>query len=197
MEASMRAHRIVLTLLLVSTLALALPAFAQGETKDSGMGSGMMGQGMTGQGMTGHPDMRPGQGMGQGGLMMMGMMGGCPMMGMMGGQGGPEAMVQGRLDYLKDELNIKKSQTKAWDAFAEAMRANAQSMMAMRGQMMAQMGEGAPSATQMLEAHMTMMESRLQAMRSLKPAMDELYKSLGSKQRKRADELMPGVGCMM
>ncbi len=178
----MRFYRITQVLLVLATLAIAAPGFAQDETKQIGaMGQGMMDR----------------HAMGPGGLMMMGMMSGCPMMGMMAQQGGPEAMVEGRLGYLKDELGIKKSQTKAWEAFAEAMRANAQSMMGMRSQMMAQMGQGMPTAAQMLDAHMAMMESRLEAMKKFKPAMDALYRDLSSKQRKRADEIMPGVGCMM
>lgn len=188
----MRFYRITPVLLVLATLAISAPGFGQDQTRQQGTQQGTMGPGMMGG-----QSMGPGQGMGPGGLMMMGMMSGCPMMGMMAQQGGPEAMVEGRLGYLKDEIGIKRSQTKTWGAFAEAMRANAQSMAEMRGQMMAQMGQGVPSATQMLDTHMAMMESRLEAMKTLKPAMDALYKDLSSKQRKRADALMPGVGCMM
>lgn len=77
-----------------------------------GMGMGMMGQG---------------GGMGMGGPMMgSGMMGGGMMRGM-AMMMGPER-VEGRLAFLRAELNVTDAQQKAWNDFAAAMRSAAKSL---------------------------------------------------------------------
>ena len=94
-----------------------------------GMGMGMMGGG----------DMGP--------MMQQMMRGMMPMMqGMMAQRGrdrmdGPTAMmaphrIEGRIAFLRTELNITDAQTSAWNAFADVLRAQAGGMEAMRSRMM-------------------------------------------------------------
>jgi hypothetical protein len=123
----------------------------------------MMGQGMMGQG-----------GMG------MGMMG--PMMG--------ASHVEGRIAFLKTELNITEPQQKLWDAVADAMRANAKGMGGMPGGM-AMMGSAA-TLPDKLATREKAMAAHLEQLRALKTAVAPLYAALGDEQKKTADELMSG-----
>jgi hypothetical protein len=155
-----------------------------------GMGPGTMGpDSEQGPGMMG-PDSGEGGGMmgrGMGGTM--GMMGGCPMMG--GGSMYPE----GRVAFLKAELAITDAQAKVWDAYAEALKKNMQGMQGMRETMMAARAGKSPVAR--LDAHVTAMEGRLQALKDLKPMLTSLYDALSDDQKKKADQLLMGMGCMM
>lgn len=144
---------------------------------------------------------------------MMGMMGGgCPMIGMMGrgmmrsgmggqgtmGQGmmgrGPrmDAMAQGRLAYLKRELDITEAQTEAWNGYAEAVRARVDLMQGMRQGMHDTMQKG--TATERMDARIAAMEAMIDSMKALKPATEKLYSVLTDEQKKLADQLI-GVDC--
>jgi len=48
-----------------------------------------------------------------------------------------------------------------------------------------------------LDAHITTMESRVSALKAIKPALSNLYAALNADQKKKANELLTGVGCMM
>jgi LTXXQ motif family protein len=189
----------IATVASLAAIGLGQPtAFAQEQTdKSPDMGMGGMEHGMMGadknEGMKG-PGMGGGM-MGKGG--MMGMMGGgCPMMGMMMGGGGEMPMYrEGRIAFLKAELAIADVQTTAWDAYAEALKKNMQSMQDMHKTMMA--ARAGKSAVERLDAHVTAMESRLQALKDIKPALTALYGTLSDDQKKKADELLTGMGCMM
>jgi len=41
------------------------------------------------------------------------------------------------------------------------------------------------------------MESRIAALKEVKPALANLYEALSSDQKKKADELLTGMGCMV
>lgn len=149
-------------------------------------------------------------GMGPGGMGMMG--GGCPMIGMMGqgmmgpgmwgqGNGGPgmmarqprvEAVVEGRLAYLKGELEITDTQTEAWTGYAEAMTARIDLMQGMRQGMYEAMQSGA--AIERMDSRIAGMEAMLEAMKGLKPATESLYGVLTDEQKELADQLI-GVDC--
>ena len=191
----------------VALLSLALfattPALAQQQSSPvpqprpggpAAMGApGMMrGPGMTG--MMGGPGMT---GM-MGGPGMMGMMGGPGMMGMMGGgmmgMGGmmmaPEH-IEGRLAFLKTELEITDAQMAAWNAFADALRANAKAMAATRATMMQTMHQGAgTTAPQMLELHEKHLAQHLEAVKRTRATLEPLYAALSDQQKKTADELL-------
>jgi len=149
-----------------------------GSNKDGGMmGGGMMGRGM----------------MGQGGMMeMMGR--GCPMMGMM--MGGDMPMYRaGRIAFLKAELAITDAQTNVGDDYADALKKNMQSMQDMHKTMMAASTGKTP--VERLDARLTAMEGRLQALKEIKPKLAALYDVLSDDQKKKADQLLTGMGCMM
>lgn len=140
----------------------------------------------------------------------MGMMGGgCAMMGMMGpgmmgggpwGQGfmgqGPggmmqprmDAMIDGRLAYLKGELGITDAQAEAWAGYADAVRARVGLMQGMRQSMFDAMQTG--TALERMDVRIANMEAMLQAMKDLKPATEKLYAALTDEQKKVADDLI-------
>ena len=131
---------------------------------------------------------------------MMGMMGGgCSMMGMMGqgmmGQGmmgGRQAkmgaMADGRLAYLKGELDITSAQTEVWNGYAEAVKSRVATMQGMRQGMMDTMQTG--SATARMDARIKGMEAMVESMKAVKPATGKLYGVLTGEQKKIADQLI-------
>lgn len=168
---------------LIAMIALGLAGTAsaqapqgQGPMMGPGIGPGMMGRGMMGPGM-----------MGMGGM--------CPMLGMT--QQGEEAppFIEGRLAFLKAEIGITEPQQAAWNAYSEALKKNLQSMAGMRQTMITAMAGKTP--VERLEAHLTAMESRQKALQELKPALTKLYEALDAEQKKKADQILTGMGCMM
>ena len=138
----------------------------------------------------------------------MGMMGGgCPMMGMMGrgmmgrgwsdDQGGRHmmgrhprmgAMVDGRLAYLKSELEITDAQAAAWDAYATAVEGRVETMQGMHEGMMETMTAG--TAIERMDVRIAGMEAMLESLKAMKPATEGLYAALSDDQKKLADELI-------
>ena len=199
-------------LVIMSALVMtaAFPAMAQQDQQQApmmGQGQGgMMGQGGRG-GMMGQGGM-----MGRGGMMGQDMggqdMSGCPMMGDMMGFGirgmkqgmGHGAMMhsvpmmEGRLAYIKADLEIADAQMAAWDAYANAVRARHATMEGMRAEMMQAKESG--SALQRLDARIKAMESKLDSLKALKPVTEGLYAVLSDEQKKKADQLLGG-GCGM
>jgi hypothetical protein len=204
-------------------MTAAFPAMAQQDQQQApmmGQGQrGMMGQdqgGMMGQGQGGMmgQDGMMGQGgmMGRGGMMGQDMggqdMSGCPMMGDMMGFGrrgmkegiGHGAMMhsvpmmEGRLAYIKADLEITDAQMAAWDAYAAAVRARHATMEGMPAEMMKAKESG--SALQRLDARIKAMESKVEGLKALKPVTEGLYAVLSDEQKKKADQLLGG-GCGM
>jgi len=139
-----------------------------------------------GMGMRGMP---MGQGMG-----MMEMMQECPMMGMrMGGGMMPHAA--GRVAFLQAELGIKDAQKGVWDAYAAALRKNLESMQGMHATMM--QVKDAKSPVERLDAHIAAMKTRVASLEEVKPTLAALYAALDEEQKKKADQLLTGMGCMM
>jgi hypothetical protein len=128
---------------------------------------GMMGQGMTGPGMMG-------QGM------------------MTGRQARMGAMVDGRLAYLKGELNITDAQSEAWNGYANAVKGRVDVMQGMRQAMMDAMEKG--NATGRMDARIKSMEAMVESMKATKPATETLYAVLTDEQKKVADQLI-GMDC--
>ena len=140
---------------------------------------GMMGMGMMGQ--------MPGR--------IMGMMGSdCPMMGMMGGTD-TSAFTEGRVAFLKAELGVTDAQKSAWEAYAAALKKNLEGMQAARQTMMKVMQ--ATSPVERVDARISMMESRLSTLKEIKPALATFYNALSDDQKKKADQLLVGMGCVM
>jgi hypothetical protein len=171
-------------ILAIASVSIALPANAQ-----RGGGPGMMnGQGF-GPGMMG-----PGYGPGMMGNYGAGMMGGCAMMGATA-EGQTSTFAAGRIAFLKAELGITDAQKTAWDAYAETIKGNLTNMQGM-WQTMKTVFEAKTPADR-LGAQIAAMESRLSALKEIKPALAKLYDALSADQKKKADELLTGMGCMM
>lgn len=175
-----------------TTLAQAKQMPGGGGMGPGSMGQEGMGQGNMRPGMMGQGGMGPG--MMQGGMMQM-MTANCPMMGNMMGGGDMPAFTDGRIAFLKAELGITDTQKEAWDAYAEALKKNLMGMQGMREAMMATMST--TGATERLEAHLAAMESRVASLKEVKPALAKLYGVLTDEQRKKADQILTGMGCMM
>lgn len=119
----------------------------------------------------------------------------CPMMGgMMRGEDMP-SFAEGRVAFLQAELAITAAQKQLWDAYAGALRANLQSMHDVR---QAMKGRGSDmNPVERLDMHLTAMEARVKALQAIKPPLAALYDALTPDQKKRADELLTSMGCMM
>lgn len=120
---------------------------------------------------------------------MMNMMSG--MMKMMGGgqmgMGGAEH-VEGRIAFLRAELQITEAQAKAWDAFAGVLRDNAKRM---KEANMPMMGDAAkPQFMTQLDSQERMLAAKLEEVRATKVAYAALQELLSEQQRKMVDELL-------
>ena len=154
-------------LTLVSAFAVALSA----PVAEAQMRQGMQGDGC------------------EAGMGMMCMMGEHARMGMMG-EAAMQQRVDRRLAALKTQLKITDAQTKAWDAYAAAMRDAAKAMVEQRKAM----HEKAAGATlpQRLDLHEAMLVSHLEHLRKTKAAAGALYAVLSDEQKKAADTAMTG-----
>ena len=103
-------------------------------------------------------------------------------------------MMEGRLAYIKADLEIADAQMAAWDAYANAVRARQATMEGMRAEMMKAKESG--SALQRLDARIKALESKLDSIKALKPVTEGLYAVLSDEQKKKADQLLGG-GCGM
>ena len=180
------------------------PAPAQPPTGQPGMG--MMGD-MPMINMMGR--MRDMMG---GSMPMMNMMGGdMPMMNMMAMMRMMEMMglgmaaidhIEGRIAFLRAELNITEAQASAWNAFADAMRTNAKKLAEVRASMMARLDAGqqqAPTMAERLDQQERSLLARLEGTQALKSAVTNLYGTLSEDQKKTANELLApqmGMGMM-
>ena len=173
-------------------------------------GGGMMDQGTMGEGMMGEGAQGKGGMMGQG---MMGkgkagmMMGGCPMEDMMGsgrrgkghrmGQGmdmHSVPMMEGRLAYLKADLEITDAQASAWDGYANAVRTGRATMEGVHRDMM----ESKKSAAlERMDALIKAMDSKVESLKALKPATEALYAVLTDGQKEKADQVLGGACPLM
>jgi LTXXQ motif family protein len=171
----------------IAALSVAFPANAQMDRRGDGPGM-MHGQGY-GPGMMG-----PGHGPGMMGNYGPGMMGGCPMMGTTA-DGQVSTFAEGRIAFLKAELGITDAQKSAWDAYAETIRSNLQNMQGMWQTMMTVFEAKTPADR--LDAQIAAMDGRLAALKQIEPALAALYVALSAEQKKKADEVLTGMGCMM
>ncbi len=187
---------IVLAVAVAST-AWITSSMAQSGGRSSKYDSGMMYAQGYGPGMMGFghgPGMMYGPGYGRRGFGYgSGMMGGCPMW------GGPDdqtsSFADGRIAFLKAELNITDAQKAPWDAYAEALKSHLHSMQGMWQSMRAAFEANTP--VERLDGHIAAMESRLSALKAVKPTLSNLYAALSTDQKKKANELLTGIGCMM
>ena len=120
------------------------------------------------------------------------MMGGPDLMGMMG----MADHVEGRIAFLKAELNIAEAQMTQWNAFADALRENARRMsgmpaMMMQGGMMSQDGASV-SAPDRLDRMEKMLTTMLETVKATRTALAPLYAVLTEERQEVADQLIRG-----
>jgi hypothetical protein len=147
------------------------------------------------------PTSQPGMGM-MGDMPMMNMMAMMRMMEMMGPGMVAIDRIEGRIAFLRAELNITEAQASAWNAFADAMRTNAKKLAEARASMMARPDAGqqqAPTMAERLDQQERWLLARLEGTRALKSAVTNLYGTLSEDQKKTANELLApqmGMGMM-
>jgi hypothetical protein len=173
----------------------ATPAPAPAQPPTSQPGTGMMGD-MPMMNMMGRMrDM-------MGGMPMMNTMPMMRMMEMMGLGMAATDRIEGRIAFLRAELNITEAQASAWNAFADAMRTNAKKLREVRASMMPQADAGqqqAPTMAERLGQEERWLLARLEGTRALKSAVTNLYGTLSEDQKKTANELLApqmGMGMM-
>ena len=133
---------------------------------------------------------------------MMAMMRMMRMMEMMGPGMTAIDRIEGRIAFLRAELNITEAQASAWNAFADAMRTNAKKLAEARASMMARPDAGqqqAPTMAERLDQQERWLLARLEGTRALKSAVTNLYGTLSEDQKKTANELLApqmGMGMM-
>jgi hypothetical protein len=184
-----------ITLLGSALLLFAALPHTYAQQTESQRPGGMMqpGQGLQDEMMGGM--MQPGADMQlqMGGMMqrrgMMGMMG-CAMMGY-----GGTAHIAGRIAFLKAELGITDAQKEPWDAYASALRQMLESMQSMHQTMMQVMHLGTP--VERLDTRIGAMEGMIGKLKEIRPALANLYAALTEDQKKKADELLTGMACMI
>lgn len=114
----------------------------------------------------------------------------CPMMG-----GSDGAFAKGRIAFLKAELEITDAQKSVFDAYAAALKDNLQNMNAMWKSMIGK--KSAKTPVERLNAHLFMMEGRTSSLKAVKPKLEAFYAALSDDQKKKADQILTGMGCMM
>jgi LTXXQ motif family protein len=105
----------------------------------------------------------------------------------------PARHVEGRIAYLKAELQITDAQAPQFDRVAQAMRDNAKTMEQAFDQHRAMRGQPR-TAVQRLEARAQFASLRAQDDQRFVEAFKPLYASLSDNQKKAADELLTRHG---
>ena len=141
-----------------------------------------------------------------GSMMGHGMMsGGQSMMGGHGLMGGGSASmcgrmtahIEGRLAFLKAELNITPEQEALWKDYANAVRDNAKSMSGRCTSLMGDSGASQKSLPDRLDAQEQFVAARLDALRATNKALKPLYQALSDEQKNLADQLIRSSTGMM
>jgi hypothetical protein len=177
----------MLAVALLAAITATVSARAQQDSQpDSGS---MMNQQPDSGSMMGHGMMSGGQSM----------MGGHGMMG--GGSasmcGRMTAHIEGRLAFLKAELNITPEQEALWKDYANAVRDNAKSMSGRCTSLMGDSGASEKSLPDRLDAQEQFVAARLDALRATNMALKPLYQALSDAQKKLADQLIRSSTGMM
>jgi hypothetical protein len=149
---------------------------------------------MMGQPPAGMPMMNM---MGQGGMSMMNMMGqgGMDMMSAMpmGGMPMPDmgAHLEGRIAFLRAELDITDAQALQWEAFAQALRDSAAKLK----QAQAAASTGPIGFVDRVERQEQWLTVRLEGLKAIKAAVAQLEATLSEDQKKTAETLLTRPAC--
>ena len=99
-----------------------------------------------------------------------------------------------RLNALKNELVITEAQKKVWEDYAASVKEAVASMREVHLQMMS--GSIPATVPERITLHEGIMTGRFEAMKSTNAATLSLYNALDNEQKKKADELIMGMGMM-
>ncbi len=99
-----------------------------------------------------------------------------------------------RLNALKNELAITDAQKKVWEDYVASVKGTVASMREAHVQMMS--GSIPATLPERIAQHEGIMTGRFEAMKSTNAATLTLYNALDSTQKKKADELILGMGMM-
>ena len=99
-----------------------------------------------------------------------------------------------RLNALKNELTITEAQTKVWHDYAVSVKNAATSMREAHVHMMS--ASIPATLPERITLHEGMMVVRLESTKSTNVATLALYRALDNAQKKKADELIMGMGMM-
>jgi hypothetical protein len=100
---------------------------------------------------------------------------------------------EGRLAFLKAELRITDAQSRAWDAFAAAMRENAAKLNAAYA-VADREAFAKLNPAERLAWHEKALGARLDAAKSARAAFEPLYAALSDAQKQTLDRLVPTGG---
>ena len=150
----------------------------------------MMDGGMKSPPMQGQP--MQGQETPQGGMMQMmeKMMRGhmsMPGMGATSGTADVTDRIEGRIAFLKAELQITDKQMPDWNVLADALRSSRQHLVEARKYLAADDKVNSPDRIERYERHLT---ERLEAVKSARAAFARLYPSLDDPQKQTADTIL-------
>jgi hypothetical protein len=112
---------------------------------------------------------------------------------------GPEGMldrVEGRLAFIKQELQITEAQMPAWNKLADDIRATAKSHNARMRALVSSEGK-AKTLPERLDAQEQLISARLEEIKQIKGSLNALYGQLSDAQKKEADDIvlpMAGMG---
>lgn len=98
--------------------------------------------------------------------------------------------IEGKLAFLKAELQITSAQENAWNAFADSMR----KAVAMKPANAAGREGGGATLPERMDDQTRLLQHRLAVMQAKKAAIDRLYTQLDSKQKSMADDLIEQIG---
>lgn len=127
----------------------------------------------------------------QGGMMnmmkMMDKMMGMPGMGSTSGTADVTDRIEGRIAFLKAELEITDKQMADWSALADALRSSRQHLVEARKFLAVDDKTNSPDRIERYERHLT---ERLEAVKSARLAFARLYPTLSDAQKQTADAIL-------
>jgi hypothetical protein len=98
------------------------------------------------------------------------------------------------IEPLKARLAITATQKSAWDDYAGALNSNLKSLQGVRETILPMRGK---TFIEKFNAHVTATENRLKALNDLTPTLTALYAVLSVDQKKKADDFLLRMSCIM
>jgi hypothetical protein len=118
---------------------------------------------------------------------MMGSHMGMPGMGATSGTADVTDRIEGRIAFLKAELEITDKQIADWNVLADALRSSRQHLVEARKYLVPDDKANTPDRMERYERHLT---ERLEAVKSARTAFARLYPSLNDSQKQTADTIL-------